>query len=168
MLLNFLLVASLLSSASSVPVAAPQEDPAPFPDDGIYRWKVTGWDAECSASGCFYQFTLTGFEFKGAGGSFARPFKAFCKADEATSLNFTACELRDSGDSTRKVTARITSLPRSGVKNVQIQASYEFLDTSTLRQFSSTGTEATIDFNLATNPNAPRSFNIDNIIEETK
>ncbi|CAG8973973.1 hypothetical protein HYALB_00010093 [Hymenoscyphus albidus] len=161
MLFNFLLVASLLSSVSSVPVAAPQGDPAPFPDDGIYRWAVTELDAKCSASVCSYRFVLTGFEFKVVGGSFARPFEASCKADEAASLSLTACQLRDSGDSTRKVAARIMSLPRDGAKNVQIQASYEFLDTSTLRNFTSAGTEVTI-------PKPPRSFNIDNIKEETK
>ncbi|CAG8983592.1 hypothetical protein HYALB_00004612 [Hymenoscyphus albidus] len=157
MIFNFLLVPTLLSSVSASPLAAPATG---FPDDGVYRWKVTEYFAECVGD-CSYRYKVEGEKF----GASVPAFVGECNGTHTKAFQdvgqegvFEACNITDQGSSSRKYFTRILDKARfNNTLKVQGRLQFEEGGSKKVLNFTSAGLE--IQFGVSD----PIHFNIDNI-----
>ncbi|CAG8981112.1 hypothetical protein HYALB_00013856 [Hymenoscyphus albidus] len=180
MLFNSIVVATLLSLGSAIPLASPQTG---LPEDGVYRWKVQGWLTKCapgSISDCTYRkknplplkqtkcqskLITRNSEFKIEGDDFgAKGIPSFKETCEGKFFDGSVSDGSfQSTCSAPFLKARITD---GDDMNLLLAVSYEFRESrigGSLRTFTSAGTKA----RKITRTN-PQSFNIDNIEERSE
>ncbi|CAG8952090.1 hypothetical protein HYFRA_00000828 [Hymenoscyphus fraxineus] len=158
MIFNLILVATLLSSVSASPVAAPATG---LPDDGVY-WKVTEYFAECTRGGDGdYRYKVEGDKF----GASVPAFVGECNGTYIKALQdagqegvFEACKIADQGSSSRKFFTRILSKGVSS-NTLKVQGRLQFQEEDSKKVFNFTSAGLEIQFGVSD----LITFNIDNI-----
>ncbi|CAG8953421.1 hypothetical protein HYFRA_00010170 [Hymenoscyphus fraxineus] len=167
MLLDFVFVAALLSSASAVPATG-------LPKDGIQRWKVTDWDALWNANsdeiGTSYSFNIEGDEYTAGSGTNDPLVPAFVgrcafrgsKERIPNGSPWVPCDSTDKGDGSAVLESRIKPFDvDGGDSQAQIQVRFKFVDGRSKNTwlFTSNGTEVPFDAIFVKG----NTFNVDNI-----
>ncbi|CAG8959911.1 hypothetical protein HYFRA_00013183 [Hymenoscyphus fraxineus] len=164
MFFNFLLVGTLLSASAAVATPA-----TGLPEDGIYRWKVSLWNAGCvfnTDGGCKYDFTIEGDLFKLSNVDIP-PFVALCNSTGpkwAPEVDgpWAPCSVTENGGR-KTVAAKLLAAPPDDRANLLFQVEYRFLDDRNFEwDFTGGPTPGPIDSDVAN-----RTFNIDNIHKGT-
>ncbi|CAG8981301.1 hypothetical protein HYALB_00005101 [Hymenoscyphus albidus] len=174
MLLDFVFIAALFSSASAVPATG-------LPKDGIQRWKVTNWDALWNAYrddiGTSYSFEIEGDEYTGESGtndplvpaykSLVPAFVGRCafrgsKESIPDGSPWVLCDSTDKGGNSGVLESRIKPfVVHGGHTQARIQVRFKFVDARSKDTwlFTSNGTLVPFDAIFVKG----NTFNVDNI-----
>ncbi|KAI1171407.1 hypothetical protein F4777DRAFT_582974 [Nemania sp. FL0916] len=119
------IILTALASASSASAAVMRI----AADTMEYNWDVTGWNAGCARSGCYYDFNITG-----AANLTSKPptpaFKAYCAGDGEGSP-YRLCDRLDKEDTDAIVVAKLlpgSSNSTNGTRPATIQVSLRYTD----------------------------------------
>jgi len=107
---------TLLLAAATLALSAPVNPTANSTEP--YKWKITGWSAGCSRSGCYYDFNITSPEFYD-GFHVLPAFDAYCSGDQNSSTveNFRPCKYLSSPPAAANLSASFIKTwgPNAGI-----------------------------------------------------